>query len=112
MAAMTSVVDPAHIEGFLDDYAPMLELVPSTKATDGKSLAPCWAQHPPAVMELSGIFLAWSGLIAAMRGEVAVVPGPRDWLDLTNATVHARERAIAATRNCHRAGSHVQESAT
>ncbi len=108
---MPPAVDPAHVEAFLDDYGPMLDLVPTLTAKDGKSLAPCWGQHPVAVTELTGLFLAWSGLIRALGPESALVAGPREWLDLTNATSPARERAIVATRSCHRAGKHVEASA-
>ncbi len=110
VAPMPPVVDPGHIAGFLDDYGPMLDLVPTHAGTDGKSLAPCWDRHPPAITELTGIFLAWSGLIRALGPDSAVVAGPREWMDLTNATVPARERTIAATRACHRAGKHVEAS--
>lgn len=110
MAPMPPPIDPAHIEAFLDDYAPMLDLAPTDAGTDGRSLAPCWVKHQPAVMELTGIFLSWSGLIRALGSDSAVVAGPRDWLDLTNATVAARERAIAATRACHRAGKHIESN--
>ncbi|MDI1290648.1 MAG: hypothetical protein PSX37_11955 [bacterium] len=108
MAPMPPVVKIGHVEGFLDDYALGLDLVPTFDDQDGKSLAPCWIEHPAAVTELTGIYLAWIGLIQALTGESKMVASPREWLDLTNATVPARERAIAATRNCQRNGKHVE----
>ncbi len=105
---MESIVARGFIVKFLADYGPMLDLVPTDAGQDGKSLAPCWHEHPVSVMELSGIYLAWTGLISAMGPDAAVVPSSREWLDLANATVPARERAIAATRACHRSGKHIE----
>lgn len=93
---------------WLHEAGPSLGLTVGTR----KGLADCWAQHPAAVHELTGLFLAWKALVAAIttdpRGPGAVAtPGPRDWLDLSNASAAAVSRVIAATATCSRAGHHV-----
>jgi len=39
------------------------------------------------------------------------IPSPRDWLDLTNTSVPAVERAIKATTTCAHAGHYIGEKA-
>lgn len=102
-------IKPENLEDWLADIGPSLGI----RVGERKGLARCWAQHPETVHELTGLFLAWKGLIAAFptdpRGPGAVAaPGPRDWLDLSNSSAPAIARAIAATSTCARAGHHIQ----
>ena len=83
-----------------------------------RSLAPCWAQHPPVVHDLTGLYLAWTALHDAFTPPDADddadddlaqygIPSPRDWLDLSNASAPAIERISKATSTCARAGHHI-----
>lgn len=82
---------------------------------DAKGLPACWNQHPIAVHEITGLFLAWTALLQALTPaqnpdpfSPTVVPGPRDYLDLSTANAAAGERATAADAACAQAGHHVR----
>ncbi|MDD2858984.1 MAG: hypothetical protein PHU75_09960 [Candidatus Nanopelagicales bacterium] len=106
-------VNPEHLQAFLDEHGPSLGLDEGGRS----GLAVCWAQHPEAVHDLVGLYLAWSALISAFNLPVGSgaassqlgAPGPRDWLDLSNASAPAIARAIASTATCQRAGHHIRE---
>lgn len=109
----TTVVDVDHLRTWLSTEGPAVGLTISPKG-----LAGCWAEHPIARHEVTGLFLAWSALSQAFNPTppadddpypAQVVPGPRDFLDLSNASAAAVARAIAATANCARAGSHINQ---
>lgn len=109
-----NILDTGVLAEFLADHGPALDLA-FAEPGSASGLAPCWHQHPIVVTELTGIALAWTALLDAfdpptdadgLTGAV-VIPAPRDWLDLANATAPARERAKAATHTCARAGHHI-----
>ena len=112
-----SVIELEYLHDFLVDHGPALGLDPTTPASS-TGIAACWDQHPTAVHDLTGIALAWTALIDAFdpapsldgTERAYVVPAPRDWLDLTNATVPARDRIRATTSTCARAGNHIGSS--
>jgi hypothetical protein len=111
---VVSIVDPDFLREFLADHGAELALDPA-EPTSAAGIAACWDQHPAAVTDLTGIALAWTALIDAFDpprdgGDLQaaiVVPAPRDWLDLTNATTPARDRIKAVTSTCVRAGHHI-----
>lgn len=113
MTAETIGMNTEHLQAFLDEHGASLGLCAGTRA----GLADCWAQHPAAVHDLVGIYLAWSALLAAFNLPVGTgaanaqlgAPGPRDWLDLSNACTPAIARITATTATCHRAGHHIGE---
>ena len=106
--AAAPVVETDHLQRWVEDFGPALGLTVAPKG-----LPPCWADHPITRHEVTGLFLAWSALMQALNPaespdpfSVAVVPGPRDYLDLSNASA-AVARAVAAGSTCARAGHHV-----
>ena len=114
---MTADPDPCpvaveHLVGWLARFGPSLGLT-----IGSKGLPACWADHPVARHEVTGLFLAWSALENALDPgaepqdpyAAIALPGPRDWLDLSNASAPAVARAIAAGATCARAGHHVAE---
>ena len=102
------------LRDFLLEHGPALDLAVDDTGS-GTGLAGCWAQHPAAITDLTGIALAWSALLDAFdpapptpgQESAYIVPAPRDWLDLSNATAPARDRIRSATGTCQRAGHHV-----
>lgn len=105
------VVDLTHLDAWVIEDGPALGLT-----LGPKGLAKCWSEHPIARHEVTGLFLAWSALGQAFNPAppsdddpypAQVIPGPRDFLDLSNASAAAVTRAIAATTNCARAGTHI-----
>lgn len=107
------VVDVEHLRAWLVEEGPALGLT-----IGPKGLPECWAQHPVARHEVTGLFLAWSALGQAFTPEspsvdspypAQVVPGPRDFLDLSNASAAAAARALAAGSTCARSGSHIAD---
>lgn len=106
----TPILDPSFLTTFLAEHGPSLGLTPA-KGKVGQ-LASCWAEHPAAVHELTGLYLAWTSLISLFLAppdpdSASMVAAPRDWLDLSNATAPAVARCIEATRTCANAGHHV-----
>ncbi len=104
-----SMINPDHLHTWIKEFGPGVgvRLAP-------RSLAACWPQHPEAVHELTGLYLAWTALNDAFTppddddGLAAyTVPAPRDWLDLSNASVPAVDRATKSTTTCARAGHHI-----
>lgn len=113
MPVADDLVDLAHLNTWLTDTGPGLGLT-----IDTKSLPPCWAQHPITRHEITGLFLAWTALAQAFSPAppaddnpypATVVPGPRDFLDLSNASAAAVTRATAAAATCARAGRHIAD---
>lgn len=107
------VVDVEHLYAWLSEDGPALGLVMGPKG-----LPECWAQHPVTRHEVTGMFLAWSALGQAFAPAppadddpypAHVIPGPRDFLDLSNASAAAVARAVAASSTCIRAGHHIEE---
>lgn len=107
------IVDVEHLHAWIIEDGPALGLV-----IGPKGLPECWAQHPVTRHEITGLFLAWTALAQAFTPQppsddnpypAQVVPGPRDFLDLSNASAAAVARAIAAAATCARAGDHIQE---
>ncbi len=54
------LVNPAPLETWITEHDPGLGL-----RVSNRSLATCWAQHPQAVHEITGLYLAWTPLDAA-----------------------------------------------
>ena len=114
-----SIIDIEYLHEFLADHGAALGLDPSTPGSS-TGIAGCWDQHPTAIHDLTGIALAWTALIDAFdpapspdgTERAYVVPAPRDWLDLTNATVAARDRIKSSTSTCARAGGHIGSPAS
>ncbi len=110
MAIADDIVDTGHLDAWLADTGPALGLT-----IGPKGLPACWAQHPITRHEVTGLFLAWSALAQAFTPAESepfaapVVPGPRDFLDLSNASAAAVTRAISASSTCARAGHHVAD---
>ena len=103
------LVNPDQLQTWITECGPGLGL-----GINPRSLAPCWAQHPPVIHELTGLYLAWTALHDAFEPPDAgddlaqyAIPAPRDWLDLTNVSVPAVERVIKSTTTCARAGHHI-----
>ena len=103
------LVNPDQLETWITECGPGLGL-----GVNPRSLASCWAQHPTVIHELTGLYLAWTALHDAFEptdpgDDLAhyAIPSPRDWLDLSNASVPAVERVIKATTTCARAGHHI-----
>lgn len=107
------IVNVEHLRAWLIEDGPALGLV-----IGPKGLPECWAQHPVARHEITGLFLAWSALGQAFAPAppadddpcpAQVIPGPRDFLDLSNASAAAVARTLAAGSTCARSGSHIAE---
>lgn len=107
------IVDVQHLRDWLLEEGPALGLI-----VGPKGLPECWAQHPVARHEITGLFLAWSALGQAFVAEppsddnpypTQVVPGPRDFLDLSNASAAAVARAVTVASACARSGDHIAE---
>jgi len=104
-----AIVETDHLQRWVEDFGPALGLT-----LDAKGLPACWDQHPIAVHEITGLFLAWTALLQALTPaenpdpfSPTVIPGPRAYLDLSYASATAVARAIAAGATCARAGHHV-----
>ena len=110
MAIADDLVDEAHLHPWLEESGAALGLV-----IGPKGLPACWAQHPVSRHEVTGLFLAWSALARAFAPDeleafsAAPPPGPRDFLDLSNASAAAIARAIHDGATFARAGHHVGE---
>ncbi len=108
------LINPDQLETWITEHGPGLGLL-----VNSRSLASCWAQHPPVIHEVTGLYLAWTALLDAFALPDAdddlaqyAIPSPRDWLDLSNASVPAVERVIKSTTTCARAGHHIGGVAT
>ncbi len=100
-----------HLDEWLDTFGPGIGL---SITSNTKSLAACWAQHPVAVHEITGLYLAWTALVSLFEppdelteGQPFMVVNGRDWLDLSNSSDQAVERAKAAAVTCARVGEHI-----
>jgi len=103
------LVNPEQLGSWITQSGPGLGL-----GVNQRSLSPCWAQHPTVVHEIAGLYLAWTALHDAFEPADAgdglaqyAIPSPRDWIDLTNASVPEVERAIQSTTTCAQAGHHI-----
>ena len=108
MTAAAIGINTELLAGWLEESGPSLGLVVRTR----KGLAGCWPEHPDAVHDLTGLFLAWNALVAAFttdpRGPGAVASAtPKDWLDLSNSSAAAVKRVVDSTATCSRAGHHI-----
>lgn len=108
---MTSaeLVPVAALQQWVGEHGPSLGLVVEARAG---ALWECWPEHPVAVHELTGLYLAWTALLGALDPEPVDVgaiglPGPRDWLDLANASAPAVARALTTLTTCARSGRHI-----
>lgn len=113
MSIADDIVDLDHLDTWLTDTGPALGLT-----IGPKGLPACWAQHPITRHEVTGLFLSWTALAQALIPPpdsdpfaAQVMPGPRDFLDLSNASAAAVTRAISAASTCARAGHHVADRA-
>lgn len=79
-----------------------------------KSLPACWGEHSVVIHEITGLYLAWSALMDMFNPSdpfddlvQVLVPAPRDWLDLANASAPVVERIKKDVTLCARSGRHV-----
>ncbi len=106
---VVDIINTDQLQTWIDEFGPGLGLRMSNR-----SLATCWARHPQAVHEITGLYLAWTALSDAFNPPdpedhlaAFTVPSPRDWLDLSNASTGAVDRATKTATTCARAGHHI-----